>query len=1162
MCRIVPLVLISLFCFGPTANSVGQTRRIDSPEVLKPLLAMPAPTPHQAATPIPDEPAPTLRPADFYRKEKAPPDDAPSEDLVQYWNRWSDNDTHFPSDAVRQRLLDACLSDPAMLSTLLEFLPEADATHTKVKELYDKEQADPRFEPAWREKVRKWLVFNSAYFLDELIALANRARDNDKDGQVYKEDSVAALARVSWTNAEPLLRRLMASGQPRSTALALSLFYKHAVKEKDMAGEERYRRDLQAIAVDRTQPGYARDAAIEVLATSEWSGRDEWYLSLFQDETLIAPTDGAYSVSPLTTLVQSHPDKWVPIMTRLVEGKDLNVRSAAASCLVTLLHYELRKDALAPLLPWLENPAWANDSASDRLALIRSLGHIDMPESVPALISVVDNEDAEQAHARSYAAEALARYKDPRAAPALKRALSSERDESQRHRIIKGLLACHGLTETEQVQALEDLAAKLQTAEGRQEVWRARSEQEEPLPTSLSIARFLISQREVPDSLIGAVFARADHLRSENPGLANALVETAHTWQGRQVEFDMVSRIAAGSADSTIIMKALERGHEMREGLRSELQGLASVAGAAQGVGAVLLDDPVLAEGILTSEDEPAQIALLACARLMQMALPVESVGKFLRHKDSLLANAAEAYLLAEDSREARELLWQHHPNRAYVTGWRENIFFSSRNNFAALSKHEEQLRGELLKENGPTEIFAYLHNDKDRSMVLRVYPDKAIYTESEDAARFRERNVPKAEVSALKDYLTTTGFPDRGPTFMWCPHGCPATELLTITKEKGRRVFAQGGLAEWVELQNRFTQLAAGAKVHYKLEQQIKGLEVLYASELTVKDVAQQGGELRVFVERDETKEETEEREGTYDTDTEDDEDAELLEAQRSRRRVELKNARFSWRVFANDKVAAVTTQPDFYATLDETRFMTGDSSDLEWEEGMRGQTQVVTRDSIVIARNSNGLWRQFADAQPVRLGTEDASYLNPLVTADGKWVIVAKTDGPGAVNPGYVVRVNLQTGREFRINLPPADEFSPYATLPSLGKVLLRRAKGQVVTPTGPDRPEFYLLDPATGATRLVTGGDFTVLVQAGNRFLQAAGTPHEFWAAVPDEKKNQTEVGRYSVQDFSFKPIMVVPQILFNSMTMWVDADQAKVYVVYKGQLLRLPLQPAAK
>jgi len=73
-----------------------------------------------------------------------------------------------------------------------------------------------------------------------------------------------------------------------------------------------------------------------------------------------------------------------------------------------------------------------------------------------------------------------------------------------------------------------------------------------------------------------------------------------------------------------------------------------------------------------------------------------------------------------------------------------------------------------------------------------------------------------------------------------------------------------------------------------------------------------------------------------------------------------------------------------------------------------------------------------------------------------------------------------------------------------------------------------------------------------------LQSAGELGQYWAAIPDETKNQTQVGRYNLKDFSFKPILTVPHIAFDSMSMWVDEKGGRLYVVYKGQLLRLPLK----
>jgi hypothetical protein len=134
--RILLLLLIGLACYGPAHISVAQTRRVDSAEVLKALLAFPAPTPRHAATPNATEE--TERPADFYDEKKVPPDDAPIEDLIDYWRRWADEfDRPDLTDTVRKRLFEACLANPKMLPKFLRVVPDNNATTAKIKELYD-----------------------------------------------------------------------------------------------------------------------------------------------------------------------------------------------------------------------------------------------------------------------------------------------------------------------------------------------------------------------------------------------------------------------------------------------------------------------------------------------------------------------------------------------------------------------------------------------------------------------------------------------------------------------------------------------------------------------------------------------------------------------------------------------------------------------------------------------------------------------------------------------------------------------------------------------------------------------------------------------------------------------------------------------------------------
>lgn len=1158
MCRILLLLLIVLFCHGPAGISVAQTRRTDSPEVLKALLALPAPTPRHAATAGASEE--TERPPEFYFQKNPPPDDAPIDDLLAYWSRWADDfDPKYLTDAVRKRLLDACLANPQILPVFLRLIPVNDAANARVKELYDGAHNVERLDDEWRKSIKHWLLYNSTYFLDELIALAQKAKDDVNSGEVTRKDALTALAELDWSNAEPILNGLLVSGQPRASALALSLLYRHALNEKDLSGEERYRRDLISIGSNRNQPAFARDTAIRALSASDWSGRDDWYTAQFQDVSLLELSEEGFTFTPLTAVFESDTKKWIPIVTRLLESKDINVRSAAASCLLALEDEDAPKEVLLPLLRWLSDPAWLKETSNRRLQLIQRVGRIDMPESIPGLIAVVEGESFYSSYEQSSAAKSLARYKDPRAVPGIKKALAKEQDENHRNDIIQGLLACNGLTETEQLQALEAYAAKLTTDEGRAEVFRYRLPGQEQLTIPLSIGRYFANATEVPEALVNAVLARAESLKSENPPLAQQLINIAHTWQGGNVDLDLIRRIANGSAEADTIKKAFERKAKFHESLRFEIQSLSAATGAAQGVGAVLLEDGGLVQGILTSRDQVAQIALLACSRLTQTPLPIELVSPLLRSKNALLALAAEVYLLAEDSREARDSLWQHHPNEAFVTGWRENMYLPA-TAFDAINKIEKDLKAELFKENGPAEILAVLSHDEHSRWVLRIYADKAVFTTHEDQARYLERTVSKAEVSALKDLLTTKNVLDRGPTVEFCHHGCPASEFLSLTKEKGRRVYNQVGVGEWMEIYENFRAIGngAGAKTHYNLEKDIKGLEVLYADDnLMIHDVSQQGTELRVLVERPSTEAELQEQKTLYDVFFGEEEPEGFAELRR--RVAEQEKARYSWRVLANNQPGAITSPPSVYSSFDGSKFAVD-----EGEEVNADQVQMIGPNSIVFAQELDGLWRQDAGTKAVRLTSEGTSYYNPIVTPDGKWVVVSKSDGNWS-EPRYIVRYSLQTGREFRVKLAPADEFYPIAFVATHNKIVLHRAKHDLGTygprAVGPDKPEYYLLDPSTGETRLVSG-EFEPLTQRGRRSLQRTEKPDEFWVALPDEEKNRTRVGRYNTRDFSFTSSMEVPHIVFNSMAMWIDANQAKVYLVYKNQLLRLPLQaPAA-
>jgi hypothetical protein len=176
---------------------------------------------------------------------------------------------------------------------------------------------------------------------------------------------------------------------------------------------------------------------------------------------------------------------------------------------------------------------------------------------------------------------------------------------------------------------------------------------------------------------------------------------------------------------------------------------------------------------------------------------------------------------------------------------------------------------------------------------------------------------------------------------------------------------------------------------------------------------------------------------------------------------------------------------------------------------------------------------------SRAVREGT----YFSLIVIPDWNWLVAQKieTDIP------EIVRIDLRTNKETKVR---TDDFNYLITVvPASGKILFSRPRG--------DEEEHVLWDPASGEMEIVKG-EFKPLEDQTVRKLQSVAGSSEYWAAIPDEENNRTTIGRYDAQKFVFKPIFVLPEISFGSMNMWVDEGAKRIYIVYEGHLLRVPLQ----
>jgi hypothetical protein len=156
--------------------------------------------------------------------------------------------------------------------------------------------------------------------------------------------------------------------------------------------------------------------------------------------------------------------------------------------------------------------------------------------------------------------------------------------------------------------------------------------------------------------------------------------------------------------------------------------------------------------------------------------------------------------------------------------------------------------------------------------------------------------------------------------------------------------------------------------------------------------------------------------------------------------------------------------------------------------------------------------------------------------------------------------MRVNLFTGREYKVASAFAKSATPIAYVASIDRFLIDLGGGRHSeeeydssrSATADGSGTYFWLAPETGFAQ-PSRGELRPLGQQSYRPLQPAATALEFWAAIPNERKNQTVFGIYSTRTFTMKPLLTLPKIRFNSTAMWVDEAAGKVYFVYEGHVL---------
>jgi hypothetical protein len=205
---------------------------------------------------------------------------------------------------------------------------------------------------------------------------------------------------------------------------------------------------------------------------------------------------------------------------------------------------------------------------------------------------------------------------------------------------------------------------------------------------------------------------RGRELGQAEPDLAENIVAVLLDSPAPAVDRELI-RLLNRTQNVNTVLSALYRSEDMRKNAPRELAEMVRAGGPVAGLAAAVLAEPETCRKLLRGSDKPAQVMLLACARLIRTALPVDDVSALWKPDDKPLALACERYLECEDSLAARKIVWAHHPGEVLILGgpdsfepWRRRPDFPGD---IREPEYEKRLRKEMQEPNRPDEIIAMI---------------------------------------------------------------------------------------------------------------------------------------------------------------------------------------------------------------------------------------------------------------------------------------------------------------------------------------------------------------------------------------------------------------------------------------------------------------------
>lgn len=1055
-------------------------------------------------------PLPVLPPA-----RRGPATSASPAELLAYWREdgaWRNKQE--PSAEVRAKILQAVQDEPAAIPQALRALPPSEEAAKILLPLLGKIPAESAEGLAHLREVRAWIYRHSGLLREEVVADVPQA---DWDRYTWGENSdptLDALVARDPQLAAKVLEEQAAGKNPGLAVVAARLLAEELQPER----AEHWRSQLKAAAANAGLEKKVRQIAVETLLHKDWPGREPWVLETLQKEDV-------GELHWFAGEMFDTSEHWIPLFLPMLGGANRHAHNNAANLIARLAD---RPQDYRPLLPWLADAAWAEDDGV-RLRMVQELEEMDAPECVPPLVELIQKDQDETIIA--YACQTLSHYKAKEAVPEMKAALARCEGNYDRQTMIEAIQGLGGFSREEIAAAIEACFIALPDEEARERFphdWSTKHAPEVGVG-----AHFAKSPSEDP-ALLQVLAKRADAIAKEQAKAAVALrnwIASSPTAEGRAM---LANQLDKSKVSATALTRGLEnRRNNAKSWDGSAFKKLLDRKGQTGGFAAVLSGDPKAMAAALNSKDKDKRVALLAAARISGDILDLDRVAKWHKGEDDDLADAADSYLRDLTDPKAEELLDKDRKDRPLL------------DRFGQL---EEMLRASgKLPAKAPQEIFAlhsYSQGGSSDSWYLIAWADSALAVQSMGGGRFGTAVLPQEKLAALRNYVTTYRA-DELPPLNWgwadgvqygYSHVTPAGSHRVFMDNPpsgwrghdGQPAVQQGGsVSDTIVLYAGLMRAMLDPFEDLKLDvRHASGLEIIIPRETAqVRTVWKQGDDLRVLVNEDWNSPHW--------------------------RRVSL----------ADKKLLETVDEPAASPILAAKRDLHPDFQ-IESDYHFRYPWQVRSGDATIHAgrfKDVQGLWRCRVGKEPELIAK--GWFSGELVSADGRWCVAAKVIGQSWAEPNTVVRIDLGTKQEFPLKLEPADNFDPLAFVGSRSKFLVVRNRDWQNAKAGPESPESYLLDPASGDLEKIEA-ESGPRVEGGPRPLQAvSGSPTLSWMAdggVYSGTGAQATLGKYDSNSFRFEVVGEFKGIHFDSSTMWVDEAEGMIYAAMDGDLVRIPLK----